>query len=164
MVGEEGMEIRLKVPVGIAAALIASVSGLTAADLPDGTGKEIVLRACIGCHKPDAFLGYRYTKDEYQSIVARMGQRGAQATAEELNTVAAYLAKNFLKTDDPSKLNVNKAGVKELVEGLGLTEKEAGAVVAYRERHGNFRAAGDLYIIYGLDGLKIEAQKDKLSF
>ncbi len=146
------------------AVMVAGSLSLPAADLPDGPGRDIILRACTGCHKADAFLGYRHTKDEYQAIVVRMGQRGAPANTEELDTVAAYLAKNFPKVDDPTKLNVNKATAKELMDGLGLTESEANAVIAYREKHGSFRAAGDLYIIYGLDGLKIEAQKDKLSF
>ena len=154
----------MKTPLFAALALLASMTGLAAADLPDGKGKDIILRACVGCHKAEAFLDYRHTKDEYQSIVIRMGQRGAPANTEELETVAAYLGKNFPKLDDPNKLNVNKAPAKELETGLGLTTKEAEAIVAYRERHGVFRAAGDLYIIYGLDGTKIEAQKDKNSF
>ena len=137
---------------------------MSAADLPEGKGKEILLRACVGCHKAEAFLEYRQSKDEYSAIVVRMGQRGATASAEELETVAAYLAKNFPKVDDPGKLNVNKATAKEIETGLHLTRKEAEAIVAYRDKHGVFRAVGDLYIIYGLDGTKIEAQKDKIGF
>lgn len=142
----------------------ASLGTAQAADLPDGKGKEIILRACTGCHKAEAFLEYRHTKDEYSAIVVRMGQRGAPATSEELETVAAYLAKNFLKVDDPRKLNVNKASAKEIETALDLTPKEAEAIVTYRDRHGPFQAIGDLYIIYGLDGTKIEAQKDKIGF
>ena len=137
---------------------------VVAADLPEGKGKETVLRACTGCHKADAFTGYRHTKDEYSAIVIRMGQRGAPATTEELETVAAYLSANFPKVDDPNKLNVNKATAKEMEAALNLTAKEAEAIVAYREKHGIFRAVGDLYIIYGLEGTKIEAQKDKIGF
>ena len=135
-----------------------------AADLPEGKGRDILLRACVGCHKPEAFQGYRHTKDEYSAIVVRMAQRGAPANAEELDTVAAYLTANFPKVDDPGKLNVNKASAKELETGLHLTPQEAAAIVSYRDRHGDFRAVGDLYIIYGLDGTKIEAQKDKIAF
>jgi len=137
---------------------------LSAAELPDGRGKEILLRACVGCHKADAFLAYRHTQDEYSAIVVRMGQRGAPATTEELETIAAYLTKNFLKVDDPGKLNVNKATAKEIETALTLTRQEAESIVAYRDRHGPFRAVGDLYLIYGLDGTKIEAQKDKIGF
>ena len=143
---------------------LLAMGAVQAADLPEGKGREILLKACAGCHKPEAFLGYRYTKEEYESIVVRMGQRGAPATREELQTVAEYLAANFLKVDDRGKLNVNKATAREIETTLGITEKEAQAIVAYREKHGSFRAVGDLYIIYGVDGTKIEAQKDKIGF
>lgn len=148
--------------VVLAAAALAGIA--PAADLPEGKGKEILLRACVGCHKANDFSGYRHTKDEYSAIVVRMGQRGAQASAEELETVAQYLSANFLKSDEPGKVNVNTATAKEIETGLNLTAKEAEAIVSYRDRHGAFHAVGDLYIIYGLDGTKIEAQKDKIAF
>jgi competence ComEA-like helix-hairpin-helix protein len=93
-----------------------------------------------------------------------MGDRGAQASAKELDEIADYLAANFPKVEDPSKINVNKASANELEERLELTAKEAAAIVSYRERHGDFRAIGDLFLIYGVDGRKIQAAKDKLSF
>ena len=147
-----------------AAAQIALAVSLSAADLPDGPGKEILLRACVGCHKAEDFPAYRHTKQEYQAIVYRMGDRGARATTAELDTVAAYLFKNFPKVEDPSKINVNKASAKEMAAGLNLTEQEAEAIVKYREGHGDFRVWGDLLVIYGVDGRKIEAAKDKMSF
>jgi competence ComEA-like helix-hairpin-helix protein len=137
---------------------------LHSADLPDGAGKEILLRACVGCHKADEFTAYRHTKQEYQSIVYRMGDRGARATTAELDIVAAYLFKNFPKAEDTSKINVNKASAQEIETGLNLTAKEAEAIVKYRDTHGDFRVWGDLLVIYGVDGRKIEAAKDKMSF
>lgn len=134
------------------------------ADLPAGPGRDLLLRTCTGCHKPDSFSAYRFTKDEYHAIVYRMADRGAQATGPELDQIADYLAKNFPKVEDPSKVNINKAAAKEIETRLGLTAKEAEAIVSYRERHGDFHAIGDLYVIYGVDGTKIEAAKDKISF
>jgi competence protein ComEA len=142
--------------------LVSPLAG--AADLPEGPGRDLLVRACIGCHKAEEFAAYRHTKDEYQSIVYRMGDRGAQASAKELDQIAVYLAKNFAKVEDPTKINVNKAGAKELETRLELTAQEAEAIVDYRERHGDFRAIGDLYVIYGVDGRKIQAAKDKISF
>ena len=146
----------------IAAALLAPA--VPAAELPEGAGKDILLRACIGCHKAEEFLSYRHTKEEYQAIVQRMGQRGARASSEELDVIADYLAKNFLKVEDPNKINVNKATAKEIETGLNVTAKEAEAIVGYRERHGEYHAWGDLLVIYGVDGKKIEAAKEKMSF
>jgi competence protein ComEA len=133
--------------------------------MPAGPGRELILRACIGCHKQETFTQYRHSREEFKEIVYRMAeQRRAQATAAELDTIADYLATNFTKIDDPDKVNVNKADAKEIQARLGLTQKEADAVVDYRGRHGNYTQLGDLYLIYGVDGKKIEALKDKISF
>ena len=133
-----------------------------AAGLPAGAGRELLIRACTGCHKAEEFAAYRHTPSEYRLIVYRMGD--AAASAKELDEIADYLATNFPKVEDPSKINVNHASAKELEQGLNLTTKEAEAIVRYRERHGDFRAIGDLFVIYGLDGRKIQAAKDKISF
>jgi competence protein ComEA len=135
-----------------------------AADLPDGPGKDLIQRACIGCHKADELSAYRFTKDEYHGIVQRMAERGAQATPAELSVIADYLFEHFPKVEDRTKINVNKATAQEIAAGLSLTEAEAEAVVKYRERHGDYHAWGDLLTIYGVDGRKIEAAKDKISF
>lgn len=137
---------------------------VNAADLPEGKGKELILRACVGCHKAEEITVYRFTKEEYETIVYRMGDRGAQATKAELDIIAAYLFENFPKIEDATKINVNKASAEEIAKGLSLTNEEADAVVKYRERHGDYHAWGDLLIIYGVDGKKIAAAKDKISF
>ena len=136
----------------------------TAAGLPAGAGRELLIRACRGCHKAEEFAAYRHSRDEYRLIVYRMGERGAPASAKELDGIADYLATNFPKVEDPSKINVNHASAKELERGLNLTAKEAEAIVRYRERYGDLRAIGDLFMIYGVDGRKIQAAKDKISF
>jgi competence protein ComEA len=150
--------------VCLIAALVLLAARARADDLPEGKGKELILRACVGCHKAEEIAVYRFTKDEYQAIVYRMRDRGAQATPAELDIIAAYLFANFPKIEDKTKINVNKATAQEIAAGLGLTNEEAEAVVSYRERHGDFRAWGDLLIIYGVDGKKIAAAKDKISF
>jgi competence ComEA-like helix-hairpin-helix protein len=146
------------------AVILIAACALRAADLPDGKGKELILRACVGCHKAEEIAVYRFTKDEYETIVYRMGDRGAQASKGELDVIAAYLFQNFPKIEDATKINVNKATAQQIAEGLALAKEEAEAVVKYRERHGDFHAWGDLLIIYGVDGKKIAAAKDKISF
>jgi competence protein ComEA len=147
----------------IAASAVLSPA-VQAEDLPPGQGKDIILRACVGCHKAEEIAVYRFTKSEYQTIVYRMGDRGAQATRAELDVIADYLFEHFPKIEDATKINVNKATAQEIAAGLALTQEEADAVVKYRERHGDYHAWGDLLIIYGVDGKKIAAAKDKISF
>jgi len=145
-------------------AVLPFCSSVFAADeMPEGAGKAVIATHCSGCHPGAALSRYQKTREDWDTIVTRMGQRTA-ASREELNTLADYLAANFPKVDDPTKVNVNKAGAKEIVERLGLGDKEAEAIVAYRERHGIFHTWGDLLVIYGVDGSKIEAVQDKLSF
>ncbi len=145
-------------------AICAGLPPLHAQELPEGKGKEIIQRACVGCHKAGELTLYRFSKDEYVAIVYRMGDRGAQATRAELDVIADYLFVNFPKVEDATKINVNKATAQQIANGLALTNEEADAVVKYRERHGDFHAWGDLLIIYGVDGRKIAAAKDKISF
>ena len=147
----------------IATILLVPAFAFAADELPEGAGREVIAKHCNGCHQGVALARYQKTHEEWDSIVTRMGQRTA-ASREELSTLTDYLAANFPKVDDPTKVNMNKAAAKEMVERLGLTDKEADAIIAYRERHGNFRTWGDLLVIYGVDGAKIEALQDKLSF
>jgi competence ComEA-like helix-hairpin-helix protein len=135
-----------------------------AKEMPEGQGKQIILRECTACHLPDHFTKYQHTPEEWQAIVIRMGTRVRAATKEELDTVTKYLATNYPKVEVAGKLNVNKAKAADIQAQLSLTPEEADAVVKYRERHGDFREWGDLLAIYGVDGRKIEAAKDRMSF
>jgi competence protein ComEA len=153
-----------KFVICLIAALALLSPQVRAEDLPDGKGKDLILRSCTGCHKAEEIAVYRFTKDEYHTIVYRMGDRGAPATRAELDVIADYLFENFPKIEDTTKINVNKATAQQIAAGLALTNEEAEAVVKYRERHGDYHAWGDLLIIYGVDGKKIAAAKDKISF
>jgi competence ComEA-like helix-hairpin-helix protein len=141
-----------------------AVAATAAKEMPEGAGKQIILRECTACHLPDHFTKYRHSSEEWQAIVIRMGARVRSATKDELDTVTKYLTLNYPKVDVAGRLNVNKAKAAEIQTLLSLTAEEADAVVKYRERHGDFREWGDMLAIYGVDGRKIEAAKDKMSF
>ena len=83
---------------------------------------------------------------------------------EQFDAIAAYMAKNFGQTEDATKINMNKVRADELVTLIGLTPEEAKALVGFREKHGDFHEWGDMLVIYGVDGQKIEAAKDKMTF
>jgi len=143
--------------------VILGASVVTAGELPEGEGKKIIQQQCAGCHPGNALAGYQKTREDWDAIVARMGQR-TTATRDELTALTDYLATNFPKVDDPTKVNMNKADAKEMSARLGLSAAEADAIIKYRDRRGNFRAWGDLLVIYGVDGTKIESLQDKMSF
>ena len=133
-------------------------------DFPDGPAKEYVNQICLQCHQPAMLLAQRRTESDWRKTIARMATKGVPGTPEQFDAIAAYMTKNFGKAEDTSKLNVNKATADELVKGIGLTPDEAQALVAFRNKHGEFREWGDMLVIYGVDGLKIEAAKDKMTF
>jgi competence protein ComEA len=90
-----------------------------------------------------------------------MIEKGAEGTDAEIQVVVDYLVKYFGRD---SKLNVNKATVKDLETALKLSPKEAEAIVQYREKNGSFREWGDLVRVPDLDGKKLEAKKAEIGF
>jgi competence ComEA-like helix-hairpin-helix protein len=133
-------------------------------DFPDGPAKEYVNKICLQCHQPAQLLGQRRTESDWKKTIARMATKGISAPAEQFDAVAEYMAKNFGKEEDTAKLNMNKAKPEDMVTVLGLTPDEAKALVAFRDKHGEFKEWGDMLVVYGVDGLKIEAAKDKMTF
>jgi len=63
--------------------------------LPDGAGKAIVQKMCVGCHSLKTVTSNHGTKEQWSDTVQQMVSRGADGTDEEIATVIDYLAKNF---------------------------------------------------------------------
>jgi competence ComEA-like helix-hairpin-helix protein len=133
-------------------------------DFPDGPAKEYIGQICLMCHQPAMLLGQHRSEQDWKTTVARMATKGVPGTVEQFDAIAAYMAKNFGKTEDTTKINMNKAKADEIVAAIGLTPDEAKALVAYRDKHGDYREWGEMLVVYGVDGRKLEAAKDKMSF
>ncbi|MBS0393016.1 MAG: cytochrome c [Proteobacteria bacterium] len=65
------------------------------AALPDGPGREVVLRACSQCHSLENVLRSRLTRRQWEARIDEMLARGAKLTDEEIDLVADYLSANF---------------------------------------------------------------------
>ena len=140
-------------------------TALAAADkpkLPDGPGKATMERICSACHGPEIVLGKKLTRDGWSQIVMNMIQRGAQGTDDEFAGIVDYLTKTV--SVEAAKINVNKATPKELQSGLEISDKDADAILQYRQANGDFKSVDDLKKVPGLDAAKIEAKKAKLVF
>jgi len=145
----------------LSAWLAASSFALAAADkpkLPEGPGKETMVRICGGCHGAEIVLGKRLDRDGWSQIVVNMIQRGAQGSDDEFAEIVDYL------TNTLSKINVNQATAEQLQSGLGLSEKEATAILHYRDEKGDFKTIDDLKKVAGVDAAKIEAKRSLLAF
>ena len=63
--------------------------------LPEGKGKDVVMRLCSGCHAVTVFSKERHTPEKWASIVDNMVSKGMDATDEELDTINTYLSTNL---------------------------------------------------------------------
>jgi competence protein ComEA len=150
------------VSVGLACAL-AVQPAYAQAGLPDGPGKEQLIRVCGVCHEPQRAASIRLTRDGWESTINDMIARGAKGSDEDFEAILDYLSKNFLG-GAARPLNVNTATSVELESVLLLLRKQAAAVIAYREKNGPFKSIEDLKKVPGIDVSKIEAEKDRLYF
>ena len=92
----------LLLPMLLAAILAASVQ---AADLPEGEGKDLVLKVCTPCHGIAEFAERRNTKEEWNEVVDKMAGRGAKASDEEFDAIVNYLTKYLGKGQSAEKAN-----------------------------------------------------------
>ena len=115
---------------------------------------------CSMCHSPTAVIGQQGSKQWWQSKVTEMLQEVTDVPSTDVDAIVNYLATNFPVV----KINVNKAPAKDLETGLGLTAKEAEAIVSYRESKGSFKTLDDLKKVPGVDAVKIESKKERLEF
>jgi len=153
--------MKTTVLLALAACLAFAADDDDAKKLPDGAGKDAVIKACFSCHGAGNFRKVRLTKDEWADQVADMMDRGAQAIEEQEAAIIDYLAKNFGKD---SKLWVNTAPFQELKNVLKLTVKEAQALIDWRDQNGNFHSLEDLKKVPGVDTGKIEEKKALIAF
>jgi competence protein ComEA len=131
--------------------------------LPEGPGKETVVRVCGTCHAAELVMNRRETFEGWNGVIEDMIRRGTKASDEEFGEVVDYLVAHFPKTA-ASKVRVNTATAKVLETGLGVSQEQAVAIVQHRETKGNFKSIEDLLKVQGIDPRAIEAKKDKIEF
>jgi competence ComEA-like helix-hairpin-helix protein len=156
------MMIRYLKHLRLPALLLGALAGSAFAQLPDGPGKDATLQLCGTCHEATIVQQHRQSRDEWVATIQKMMAAGAQGPEDQFMAVLQYLTKNFGPA--AAKISVNQAAAAELESGLGLTAKEAAAIVAYRTGKGPFQVVEDLKKVPDLDFKKIEAQKDHIAF
>jgi len=126
--------------------------------LPAGKGKEAFQQVCSGCHELGTVIGERRTRIGWQQNVDDMVSRGAEGSDEELQVIVEYLTANF------GKINVNTASAKDLESPLGLSAKEAQAVVDYRQKNGSYKSFEELIKTPGVSVEKLQAKRNLIAF
>jgi hypothetical protein len=71
--------------------------------LPDGPGKDVVMRACVKCHNLKVITSKRASEEEWTRSVDNMVERGAVLSDDEADQVIDYLSKNFKPAESGQK-------------------------------------------------------------
>lgn len=132
-------------------------------NLPDGPGKEELVKLCSQCHELGKSYSLRQDRAGWTRTMQKMAAFGMKSTEAEYNAVLEYLVRNYA-ADEVPKINVNKARAIDLESGLSLKRSQATAIIRYREANGPFKSIDDLKKVPGIDIEKIEAKKDRLVF
>jgi competence ComEA-like helix-hairpin-helix protein len=115
-------------------------------------------RVCSSCHDADRILATRRTRTQWEEVIEKMIERGAEGTSEDFTAAEVYLLRVS------GRVNVNRALSKEFVAVLGLTEKDADAIGEYRKAHGDFQDFDALCKVPGIDIEKLKQGRDAISF
>ena len=106
---------------------LLAVSGILQQDnptgvspLPDGAGKDVTLHLCTKCHSVSVFAKQRHSLDGWYQVIDQMTGKGLQASDQDVDTVARYLAKSFPEAAGSSS--------KESLPGLNGTFNNAAVV------------------------------------
>ena len=110
------------------------------------------------CHPIPEITRTRHTWPEWHDAVLRMAALGMGATDEELTTIKLYMTRYY------GIVKVNTATAAELSAVLGVSSKDAAAIVEYRKANGNFADAAALLKVEGIDKAKITDQPEALRF
>jgi len=130
-------------------------SGAQQTDDPDA---GLFVQMCVKCHDAARITALRRSKVEWEEIINKMIERGATGTEKEFETVFGYLVRNF------GKVNVNRATPDDLALILGLSEKDAQGIVAYRNTNGSFADFDALKKVPDIDLKKLEEHKEAVTF
>ena len=143
------------IAITFAAALLLAAQD----ELPEGKGKDVVVRVCTSCHGVSAIAEIRTSKKGWTDTVNEMAGRGADGTDEDFAVIIDYLSTHFGK-----QINVNKATAQELQSGLSLTADESAAIIKYREEKGDFKTLRDLLQVPGVSAQKLQDQSANIVF
>ena len=121
-------------------------------------GEETIDRICTSCHPLEDITRARRPARDWNDVVTEMASRGAAATDAQLATVRQYLTRYF------GSVSVNTASAEELSAVLGLSPRDATAIVEHRKNHGKFADAAALASVPGIERTRIEAQLAALRF
>ena len=124
----------------------------------DDPAHELFIQTCNRCHDAARITALRRTKTEWEEVINKMIERGATGSEDDFMTVFGYLRRHY------GKVYINTAPTEEITTTLGLSNKDADAVVAYRKANGNFQDFEAVKKVPNIDVKVLEDHKDAVAF
>jgi len=132
-------------------------------EFPAGEGRDAVMRLCVKCHSPNIILANGQNRQGWENTITKMARLGAVGTDDDFADVADYLTANF-PPSAVQKVFVNMATDKQLAALLDISQDDAKAIIAYRDKIKGFKSIDEMKQVPGVDAKKIDAKKDNLVF
>jgi competence ComEA-like helix-hairpin-helix protein len=124
----------------------------------DDQDAALLVRMCNDCHDSARIVEKRRTRGEWQNVLNKMIEYGAAGESRDFETLFAYLCRNH------GEVHINDAPPDEIAMTLGLSKKDADAVVAYRNARGAFSDFEAVKKVPDIDLKTLEAHKDAVVF
>lgn len=142
------------------AGLVTAVGAVvvSSAQEPDDAPAAAFRRVCSNCHDSERILATRRTRTQWEEIIEKMIDRGAEGTSEDFTTAEEYLLRVS------GRVNVNRAQAKDIMAVLSVTQKDADAIIEYRKANGDFKDFDALCKVPGVDLEKLKQGRDAVAF
>ncbi len=146
--------------LALGAVLVVGVTGSLAAGRqePDDQAAVAFKRVCATCHDAERILSTRRTRTQWEEVIDKMIERGAAGTDEDFTAAEQYLLRVS------GRVNVNRALSNDIIDVLGLSQKDADAILEYRKSNGEFKDFDELCKVPGIDLEKLKQGRDAVSF
>ncbi len=130
----------------------------SSADAANDPAAGLFAQMCNKCHDGARITSIRRSSTEWEEVLNKMIERGATGSGKDFDTVYEYLLRNF------GKLYINNALPDEIMTILGLSKKDAEAIVAHRKANGSFADYEAVKKVPDIDVKKLEERKDAIAF
>ena len=127
-------------------------------DAEAAKAEALTVKLCTECHERDQIVAVRRTPREWKDMITTMVNKGAIGSPAEFTAIRVYLTRYV------GIVPVNTAVAADLAAVLGLSAKDADAVVAYRTANGKFADLDALARVPGLDAGQLQAAAESLRF
>jgi cytochrome c5 len=80
-------------PTAGTAGVASTAAAQPASALPDGPGKDVLMKKCFQCHQMSMWSTLQQDRRAWEGVIYRMIGRGALWTPDEVTAMAGYLAR-----------------------------------------------------------------------